>query len=148
MDVNKIPTPNNLWSMLTMKCPRCRRGKMFSNENGYVKLSLKNILAMPEKCPECNQEFDMEPGFWFGTSYVSYALTVALSVSSFVAWAVLVGVSIDEKKVHLIFWWLCLNALMLVVLQPWIMRISRVLYIRFFVSYDKEYKHTSPKEFD
>ena len=147
MVIEKKPTPNYLYSIFTMKCPRCRTGDMFVNKSGYKNLSLKNIFAMPEKCAECGQRFDLEPGFWIGTSYVSYALTVALSVATFVAWVVLVGVSIDPQKVHLIFWWLGLNILLLIILQPWLMRISRVLYIRFFVKYDADYKNTEPTEF-
>jgi uncharacterized protein (DUF983 family) len=148
MEQSKKPTPNKLWSIFTMKCPRCRTGKMFNNKNGYQKLSLNSILDMPEKCKECGQVFDMEPGFWFGTSYVSYALTVAISVAVFVAWAVLIGLSVKPEKVHLIFWCLGTNIAILLILQPWLMRFSRVLYIRFFVSYDPNYKNTKPKEFD
>lgn len=118
---------------------------MFKNKSAYRKLSLKNIFAMPDACAECGQKFDLEPGFWFGTSYVSYALTVALSVATFVAWYVLIGISVNDSR---IFWWLGTNAVILVVAQPWLMRISRVLYIRFFVSYDKDYEKTKPKEFE
>ena len=139
------PKPNGLWSIFTMKCPRCRRGEMFSNSSAYKKLSLKHIFAMPDNCPECGQKYDMEPGFWYGTSYVSYALTVALSVATFVAWVILIGVSVKEGD-NRIYWWLAVNAFILIVAQPWLMRISRVLYIRFFVSYDKDYKKTRPKE--
>jgi hypothetical protein len=127
-----------------MKCPRCRRGNMFTHKNGFAKLSVDYILAMPETCTECGQKYDMEPGFWYGTSYVSYALTVALSVSTFVAWWVLIGFSIYDKR---IFWWLGLNAVFLIVIQPWLMRIARVLYIRFFVFYDADYKNTKPKQY-
>jgi uncharacterized protein (DUF983 family) len=145
MSESTRPTPNALWSIFTNKCPRCRRGEMFTNKNAYKKLSLKHIFAMPDVCAECGQKYDMEPGFWFGTSYVSYALTVALSVATFVAWYVLIGVSVNDSR---IFWWLGTNAVTLVVAQPWLMRISRVLYIRFFVSYDKDYEKTKPKEFE
>jgi uncharacterized protein (DUF983 family) len=145
MSEYKRPTPNALWSIFTNKCPRCRRGAMFTNKSVYRNLSLKHIFAMPDMCAECGQKYDMEPGFWFGTSYVSYALTVALSVSTFVAWYVLIGVSVNDSR---IFWWLGTNAVLLVVAQPWLMRISRVLYIRFFVSYDKDYEKTKPKKFE
>jgi hypothetical protein len=145
MSENERPTPNLLWSIFSMKCPRCRRGKMFSNDSAYKNLSLKHIFAMPNACVECSQKFDLEPGFWFGTSYVSYALTVAISVATFVAWVVLIGVSTEDSRV---FWWLGLNAVLLVIIQPWLMRISRVLYIRFFISYDKNYVITKPKEFE
>jgi uncharacterized protein (DUF983 family) len=144
MTNEKMPAPNNLLSIVQMKCPRCRRGKMFKDSNPYRKLSLKHIFDMYDNCPVCGQKYDMEPGFWYGTSYVSYALTVAISVASFVAWYVFIGVSIKDSR---IFWWLGTNAVLLVVLQPWLMRISRVLYIRFFVRYDPYYKDTRPKEY-
>jgi uncharacterized protein (DUF983 family) len=140
-----IPTPNYLWSIFTMKCPRCRRGPMFKDANAYRKLKLSHIFDMPEHCPECGQRYDLEQGFWYGTGYVSYALAVAISVSTFVAWWVLIGVSTDDNR---IFWWLGLNALLLVLIQPWMMRLSRVIYLYFFVSYDNEYKKTAPTEFD
>jgi uncharacterized protein (DUF983 family) len=145
MEQNKRSTPNSLWSMLTMKCPRCRRGEMFTDSNAYTKLSLKHIFDMPEHCPECGQKYDMEPGFWYGTGYVSYALTVAISVATFVAWWVLIGVSVSDSR---IFWWLGTNAVILVILQPWLMRLSRVIYMRFFISYDPNYEKTAPKEFE
>jgi len=140
---NKIP--NYYLSILKMKCPRCREGKMFKDANPYKKLSLKHIFDMDENCSECNQKYDMEPGFWYGTGYVSYALAVAVSVSTFVAWWVLIGVSTEDNR---IFYWLLFNTLTLIILQPWMMRLSRVIYIRFFVFYDKDYKQHQPKLFE
>jgi len=137
------PKPNYYWSILTMKCPRCRRGPMFDSNNPFKSLKLSKIFDMPDKCPVCNQKFDLEEGFWFGTGYVSYALAVAVSVATFVAWFVLIGISTDDNR---IFWWLGTNTIILVVTQPWLMRLSRVLYIRFFVKYDPDYEHTKPVE--
>ena len=101
--------------------------------------------VIPAYCPVCNQKYDLEPGFWYGTGYVSYALAVAVSVTTFVAWFVLIGVSTDDNR---IFYWLILNAILLILLQPWLMRLSRVIYIRFFVRYDMNYIANSPKEFE
>lgn len=128
-----------------MKCPRCRRGSMFQNGHAYKKFSLKHIFDMPDNCPVCQQKYEMEPGFWYGTGYVSYALTVALSVASFIAWLVLIGMSTKDNR---IFYWLGFNAILLVVLQPWLMRLSRVVYIRFFVGYDPDFNKSKPKEFE
>jgi len=100
---------------------------------------------MYETCEVCNQKFNMEPGFWYGTGYVSYALTVAFSVSTFIAWWVLIGVSFNDNRV---FWWLGINATLLILLQPWLMRISRTIYLYFFVKYDPDYEKTEPQEFD
>lgn len=139
------PTPNYLLSILTMRCPRCRRGSLYKSKNPYSKLKLSHIFDMYDNCPVCNQKFDLEPGFWFGTGYVSYALTVAISVITFIAWYVLIGVSFNDNRV---FWWLGINTLMLIILQPWIMRISRVIYLYFFVSFDRDYDKSPTQLFD
>jgi len=138
-------TPNYFWSQLSMRCPRCRRGPMFRDGNAYRKLSMKHIFDMPDTCPVCDQKYDMEPGFWYGTGYVSYALAVAVSVASFIAWWVFVGISVSDNRV---IWWLGFNSALLLILQPWLMRLSRVIYIRFFVSYDPDYEKNKPTEFD
>ena len=117
---------------------------MFKNANPYSKITMNHIFDMHEYCPVCRQKYDLEPGFWYGTAYVSYAVTVAISTATFVAWLVLIGVSTEDNR---IFWWLGLNAIVLVVLQPWIMRLSRVIYMRFFVPYDENYETTEPKQF-
>lgn len=135
-----------LWSILTLKCPRCRRGNMFRNNNPYKKLRLSHIFDMYDNCPVCNQRFDMnEPGFWYGTGYVSYALAIAISATTFVAWWVLIGVSFNDNRV---FYWLIINAVLLLILQPWLMRLSRTVYLYFFVRYDKHYETTEARKFD
>ena len=144
MDI-KSPKPNYLWSIFTMRCPRCRRGPMFKNNNAYKKIKLSFILDMPETCPECAQRYDLEQGLWYGTGYVSYALAVVVSIATFIAWLVLIGVSTEDNRV---FYWLSLNGFLLVLLQPLLMRLSRVIYLYFFVSYDENYTQTKPVEFD
>jgi hypothetical protein len=115
---------------------------MFNEPNAW---KLKKTLQMPVKCPECGQPFELEVGFWYGTGYVSYGLSFFLSVATFVAWWVLVWMSTQDNR---FFYWMGMNAVFLVLMQPWIMRLSRVLYLYFFVSYDAEYKETAVKQFD
>lgn len=138
----KESRPNYFWSILTLRCPRCRRGKMFRYNNPW---NLKKTLSMNPQCPVCNQQFELEVGFWYGTSYVSYALSVALSVATFVAWYVLVGMSVKDNR---FFWWLGLNIVLLVLLQPWLMRLSRTIWVNFFVKYDPDYASHKAKTFD
>src|SRR5437588_9494696 len=104
------PKPNFLWSLLTMRCPRCRRGPMFRHSNPYRKFSLKHIFDMHHTCPVCNQKYDLEPGFWYGTGYVSYGLTVFLSAFTFISWWILIGVSVNDNR---IFYWLIFNGVLL-----------------------------------
>lgn len=143
---NKLkPKPNYFWSILTMRCPRCRRGDMFKHSNPYKKIKLSYILDMYHTCPVCNQKYDLEVGFWYGTGYVSYALAVLLSGITFVAWWILIGVSFNDNRV---FYWLGINTFLLVVIQPWMMRLSRVIYLYFFVSYDTDFENKKSVEFD
>jgi hypothetical protein len=138
----KAPKPNYLWSLFTMKCPRCRRGPMFVNNNPW---NLRKVFKMPVRCPECSQLYELEVGFWYGTGYVSYALSVVVSAITFVAWFVLIGMSVQDNR---FFWWMGLNVALLLILQPWLMRFSRVLYLYFFVRYDPDYKNTKATKFD
>ena len=119
-----------------MRCPRCRKGRMFKDENPYKSLKLSHIFLMHENCPVCNQKFDLEPGFWYGTGYVSYALTVGISAITFVAWWVIIGISFNDNRV---IWWLVSNSIAIIVLQPWIMRLSRAVYLYIFVHYEDNY---------
>lgn len=141
MSVRK-PTPNYFLSISKMNCPRCRRGPLFQHPNPYL---FKETFRMHDKCSVCEQKFDMEPGFWYGTGYVSYALSIALSVATFVAWYVIIGVSFNDNRV---FWWLGMNAFLLIALQPLLMRLSRTIYLYFFVHYDPDYEKTEPQHFD
>lgn len=121
--------PGLLLSVLGNNCPRCRRGKLFVQKNPY---KLKGLMLMNENCPVCGQTTDMEPGFYYGTSYVSYALAVAVSVATFVAWWILIGFSLDDNR---FFWWMGINAVILVGLQPVLMRLSRTIWLSFFIRY-------------
>lgn len=126
--------PNILFSILGNKCPRCRRGDLFQQQNPY---RLKGLMRMNENCPVCGQTTDMEPGFYYGTSYVSYALGVAISVTTFIAWAILIGFSLDDNR---FFWWMGVNAVILVLLQPALMRLSRTIWLSFFIRYSDGWK--------
>jgi len=92
---------------------------------------------MNEKCPTCGQPLDMEPGFYYGTNMVSYALAVLISVITFLAWWALIGLSLNDSR---FFWWIVANAILLVVLQPPLMRISRTVWLAFFVKYSPKWK--------
>jgi len=118
---------------------------MFNDPNPFKSLKLSHIFNMPGRCTVCEQRYDLEQGFWYGTGYVSYALAVAISLTTFIAWLVLIGISTEDNR---IFWWLGLNTMLLVVVQPWLMRLSRVIYIRFFVRYDENYEKTKPVVLD
>jgi hypothetical protein len=123
-----------LEAILHQNCPRCREGNMFIDKNPY---HLKELFNMYAHCPVCAQRMELEPGFYYGTAYVSYALTVAFSVATFVACWVLIGFSVEDNR---IFWWLAINGLAMVLLQPYLIRVSRTVWLSFFVKYDIYWK--------
>lgn len=94
-------------------------------------------------CPVCGQATELEVGFYYGTSYVSYAMTIALSVASLIAWYVIIGMSTSDNR---FFYWLIFNAVFLVLLQPWLMRLSRSIWISWFVKHDPHWKDHKPAD--
>jgi hypothetical protein len=100
---------------------------------------------MHSKCPVCRQPFELEPGFWYGTGFVSYGLSVLYLIVTFILWYVLIGMSINDNR---FFWWMGFSVVTLIILQPWLMRFSRVLYLYFFVKYDENYKTNPVVKFD
>jgi hypothetical protein len=132
-----------LWSTLTNKCPRCRQGDLFVSKNPY---QLSEVIHMNEHCPVCMQPTEIEVGFYYGTGYVSYALTVAYFVSTFVAWKVLIGMTFDLDD-YRIFYWMGSAILTLFMIQPILMRLSRSIWLGWFVSYNKDWKN-SPLEYN
>ena len=74
-----------LYSILNFKCPHCHEGDFFV-AHPY---NLKRVGDLHERCSECNGRFTIEPGFYYGAMYVSYAMGSALAVSIWVAFLVL-----------------------------------------------------------
>lgn len=50
---------------------------------------------MNRYCPVCEQSFEPETGFYWGAMYISYALTVAFSVTVGLAIRILFGPDVD-----------------------------------------------------
>ena len=138
--VKKRTKPAYLQSILHHKCSRCRLGNMFLAKNSY---DFRRFMKMNDKCPVCDQHMEIEIGFYYGTAYVSYSLTVALSVATFIAWWVLLGFSLNDNR---IFWWMGLNTAALIIVQPYLMRMSRAIWLSFFVRYNANWANEKPIE--
>lgn len=130
------PKPDFFWSMIHLKCPRCRRGDMFAYPNPYSKSGIGHILKIYDHCQVCGQPFDLEPGFWFSTSYVSYGITILISAVTFFTWWLTLGFALDDNR---IFIWLAANGVLILALQPVLMRLSRWLVLSFFVRYNENW---------
>lgn len=98
---------------------------MYVAANPY---NLGKTLKMHERCSHCGTRYQMEPNFFFGAMYVSYALAVMVCVFVF---AILFGFlhwSIKNSFIAII--------VSLIAVMPIIARLSRNIYINFFMSYD------------
>jgi hypothetical protein len=95
-------------------------------------------MKMNERCLVCGQPTEIEVGFYYGTGYVSYAIALILSGISFVLWFLTIGFSFSDNR---FLFWIVTNALLLVALQPWLMRFARSLWLSWFVKYDPNWKN-------
>ncbi len=94
---------------------------------------------MNKNCPVCGQPTEIEVGFYYGTAYVSYAITVAFSITTFILWWLLLGFSLNDGDQRLLAW-VITNAILMIVLQPIFMRMSRSLWLSWFVKYDPHWE--------
>ena len=60
-------------ALLQLRCPRCHTGQLFS----YPASNITKFAQMPAQCPACGQSFEPEPGFYFGSMYITFFFNVA-----------------------------------------------------------------------
>lgn len=114
-----------IYSILTGSCPKCQNESMYENKNPYA---LGDLFKMHERCSHCNTKYKIEPSFFYGAMYVSYAVGVAFAVAAFVVSNLFLGANLINTFISIIA--------TLVVFMPIIMRLSRNIWINFFISYD------------
>lgn len=84
---------------------------------------------MHPNCRHCNQTFKPETGFYFGGMYVSYAINTVLFVTSWIALKIIY----PNYSLALL---LGLLAAVVVICLPFSFRLSRSIWLAFFVKYD------------
>lgn len=83
---------------------------------------------MHPRCSHCGESFEREPGFYIGSMYISYALTVILTAIVFVI--CIVKLNLDSYLI------IGLLSASYILLLPVIFRLSRLIWINIFVNYD------------
>ncbi len=136
---------NYLSAIFTCRCPRCRQGHLFEDRNPY---HLKNTMKMYKTCQSCGQPTEIEVGFYTGAAYVSYALTVAIGTAVFVAWYILIGFEMRNLDDFRIFWCLLTTVSVILIATPYVMRLSRSIWLSFFVHYDKDWRTNDIKDYE
>lgn len=89
------------------------------------KYDLRNFDKMHTQCTHCGLNFELEPGFYTGAMYVSYAFSVAIFV--IVGFSLFIFLNDPEIYVYVLT-----ILLTLVALFPILFRYSRVIYLHLF----------------
>ena len=113
---------SKLQAIVHCKCPRCRKGDIFSGNMYSFSFKGQNTN---EFCPSCHLRFEREPGFFYVSMFVSYAMNVAEMITASVATYIL-GMELTYENL-----WYYVGILLLTVLlfSPFNYRYSRVLLL-------------------
>ncbi len=115
---------SKLFSIFYFKCPRCQQGDLYPTPT----FSFRKPFEMYEHCPVCGQDYEPEPGFYYGAMFISYIITgwFCLGVVAFFRW---------------ILGWSLLNSFLMLfliggVLFVYFYRLSRAIWLSMNVKYD------------
>lgn len=120
-------------ALLSGKCPACREGLIFKHPLSLPQIS--HFAEMHGACPTCGAGFEPEPGFYFGSMFITYAFNVILVIVS--------GVTMYS------FWdlpewaFIVVVFLLAVVALPFSFRMSRTLWLHWFGGLHYNRKHNS-----
>ncbi|MCP4437417.1 MAG: DUF983 domain-containing protein [Aureispira sp.] len=117
---------SKLYSMGRMKCPKCHEGNLYKTSL----ISMQGIYNMHKKCTECNQPFELEPGFYWGAMYIGYMMSSGYMLVGAAVLMAGFGLGLGFSFGLLIFFGL--------IALPAIARLARSIWINFYVSYNKD----------
>lgn len=118
---------SKLYSILFLKCPRCHQGA-FLESHPY---DLGKMNKVRETCPKCALKYRIEPSFYYGSMYVSYAVGVAVGVAVYML-ILIFGLDLGVGAIF--------GSIVgvLVLLMPWIGAVSKSIWANFFFKYNRE----------
>ena len=116
-----------IYSILKGTCPKCHEESMYENKNPYL---LSDTLIMHKKCSNCQTVYKIEPSFFYGSMYVSYAVGIAFAITAFIISYVFIGASLNMSFLTIVG--------TMIGFLPIILRLSRNIWINLFMHYDKE----------
>ena len=111
-----------LKGMMKGKCPHCGEGNVFEPLANPLKLPV-----MKKECEVCHHLFEEEPGFFWGSMYVSYSLGIAIGLAVFFMSQLFFDDTFDLRII-----WIVTGALLL--FSSVNFRISRMVWMYLFSS--------------
>ena len=113
-----------IYSVLRGKCPSCHKGDFFKYS---FTMNLFRVNKIKKTCSYCDLKYMIEPAFYFGALYVSYGVTVALCIVTFIISKLILNLALLTSFITIFA--------VLILFIPINLRLSRVLWINMFVSY-------------
>ena len=122
-DSNK---PMLLPALFTMKCPSCRKTTVFVNKSIFP---LGKCLALKDECEVCGEKMKSESNNGGG---INYALSMMLFFLNLLWYWPIFGLSYKDNSVY---YYLVTSTAVVVLLQPYLMRLSRMVYLYLYVGF-------------
>lgn len=117
------------YSILKGKCPRCHEGDFFKYPFTF---NPSKITKLHKTCSHCDLKYMIEPSFFYGAMYVNYGLTVAIGVTTFVITRLFLELNLLQSFISVL--------IILLLLAPLNLRLSRILWINMFVKFQPKAK--------
>jgi uncharacterized protein (DUF983 family) len=127
--MRSISKGSKLYSILFNKCPKCHVGKFWASDNPF-----KNMFFSTENscktCENCSLDYELETGFWYGSMYVGYAISVAVMLLFWSLTTFLFSTITIFNEILII-------VIAIILVSPLNYHVSRLIWINFFINYSK-----------
>ena len=115
---------SKIYSILGGKCPRCHEGNFFKYT---FTMNIFKVNKIEKKCSQCDLKYMIEPAFYFGALYVSYGITVAICIATFITSKIIFDLALLSSFIAVF--------IVLILFIPVNLRLSRILWINIFINY-------------
>ena len=115
---------SKIYSILRGKCPRCHEGDFFKYT---FTMNIFKVNKIEKKCSQCDLKYMIEPAFYFGALYVSYGITVAICIVTFIISKIIFDLALLPSFITVF--------IVLILFIPVNLRLSRILWINIFINY-------------
>lgn len=124
--------PSRLGAILACRCPRCRKGEVFT----HSAFNLRKFDQMHEDCPVCGLHYEVEVGFFWGAMYISYGFSVGIILMA----GILLYYLANDPPTWV---YLTVVAAAIIFLTPVLFRYARILMLYFFggIKYNPVYSN-------
>lgn len=134
----ELTEPKSRKSVFFLRCPSCGKGKLFKSKHPY---ELSKVLDMNEHCAYCKEDFEVETGFYQGAMYISYIITCAMCIAIL---PIYIAFNFSrEKFLDNAMYYLIACFTLLFVMAPYIVQLSRAVWLKIHVLYLKNSKEDS-----